>query len=48
VWTIKDSSQSTYATLHLDRYKIAALAKKTYEMIDRALEIGGTLVFQGD
>jgi hypothetical protein len=48
VWTIKDSSQSRYATLNLDRYKIAALAVKTREMIDRALEIGGTLVFMGD
>lgn len=49
VWTVADSSRAgDEAVMYLDRYKITALAKKTYEMIDRALEFGGFLVFRGD
>lgn len=48
-WTVSDSSRAgEEAVIQLDRYKIEEIVQKTVTMIDRALEIGGRLVFLGD
>ena len=47
-WTVVDSSVQSDQPMKLMRQEILAVLDKTVNMVDRALAIGGAIVFGGD
>jgi hypothetical protein len=47
-WTVTETSGNQSTVIRLERKKVLSVIGKTLEMIECALESGGTFIFRGD